>query len=137
MAAAAFLSACTPPPPIAYQGLDGGSATAVTVTVILRAPLVDDQWDAENGPVTWRREILERYNIPQRVFHNRRFRFDSFTTHEFLLACDLTARLSDGRIETATLTGPTRACDAVRADAEKVAALVDVLQEEVVKGATQ
>lgn len=132
---AALLSACTPPPPAAYQGLDGVSAKAVTV--ILGAPLVDGKWDAANGPVTWRREILQLYNTPQRRFRNGLFRFDSHTTHEFLLTCDLTARLNDGRIEAATLSGAPRACNAVRADAEKVTALLDVLQEEVVKEATQ
>lgn len=132
---AAMASACTPPPPVGYDGLDGVSSKAVTV--IFGAPLVDEKWDSQTGPVTWRREIVERYNTPRRVFRKGQFVFDGYSTHEFLLTCDLTARLNEGRVVSATLSGPARACDAARADAEKVAALVEVLQEDGAKGTSE
>ena len=135
LAAVALATACTPPSPIGYNELDGVPVKAVTV--IFGAPLLDKEWDAREGHLTWRHEVLERYRTPRRIFSEGRFRFDGFTSHEVLLTCDLTAAVSDGRIQSATLTGSPRACDAARADAEKVAALIDVLQEEKDNGASQ
>lgn len=135
LSTALLATACTPLPPVGYDGLDGVSAKAVTV--IFGAPLVDDNWDSKDGPVTWRHEIVERHKTPRRIFSNGQFLYDGYTTHEFLLTCDLTAQLRDGRLESATLVGPRRACDAVRAEAQKVAALIEVLQEEGQNGASQ
>lgn len=126
--AAVPLLACTPPPPVTYDGVDGVSAKAITV--ILGAPLVDSGWDGETGPVTWRRETVERYNTPRRMFRKGRWLFDGFTTHEFVLTCDLTATLAEGRVVSATLSGAPRACETVRADAARIAALVDILKDE-------
>ena len=77
--------------------LDGVSVKAVTV--IFGPPLLDKVWDAREGHLTWRHEVLERYRTPRRIFSEGRFRFDGFTSHEFLLTCDLTAAVSDGRIQ--------------------------------------
>lgn len=133
--ASAPLVACTPPAPAAYDGFDGVSPKVITV--IMGAPIVDKDWDGETGPVTWRRETLERYDTPRRLFRNGRWLFDGFTTHEFVLTCDLTATLESGRVVSATLTGAPRACESVRADAVRVAALVDILKDDANREAAE
>ncbi|MGB0852486.1 MAG: hypothetical protein ACPGVA_05315 [Pikeienuella sp.] len=122
------LLACTPPPPVSFEGFNTLSPKAISV--VMGAPLVDGNWDRETGPVIWRREIREYYQTPRRIFKKGRFLFDDHTTHEFLLTCDLTATLRDGKITSATLSGAPRACNAIREDAQRITLLIDVLRDE-------
>lgn len=120
------LTACTPPPPIPYDGLQDVSAKAVTVILGMPVAGASDT----DGTVTWRRETVERYQTPRRIFYQGRWVFDGFDIQEYGVTCDLVAVVAAGRIVSASLAGPSRACDAVRADGARITALVEVLKED-------